>query len=192
MRNEKCRGGSRIFFRRGCTRLLLYFNTNKPHGFFCRIPVVLENRRSSQGGGGVRPPPRSAPEVNFSTTTSLYLVTLKIFESKKLLRRLLHEIQGKWGGRNFITVSRVNSRLITHPRIQRWIWNLQLPTVQLSSNKFINGLLGGDAWPGLPVKYIFLNFEYRTEISFVYMNFGRWSRILELLVHLYSLTESSH
>ena len=25
------RGGSRIFFRRGCTRLLLYLNTNKPH-----------------------------------------------------------------------------------------------------------------------------------------------------------------
>ena len=43
------RGGSRIFFRRGCTRLLLYFNTNKPH-FFCRIPVILENRRSSLGG----------------------------------------------------------------------------------------------------------------------------------------------
>ena len=45
------RGGSRIFLRRGCTRLLLYFNTNKPHSFFfCRIPVVLENRRSSQRG----------------------------------------------------------------------------------------------------------------------------------------------
>ena len=46
------RGGSRIFFRRGCTHILLYFNTNKPHSsfFFCRIPVVLENRRSSQGG----------------------------------------------------------------------------------------------------------------------------------------------
>ena len=28
------RGGSRIIFRRGCTRLLLYFNTNKPHSFF--------------------------------------------------------------------------------------------------------------------------------------------------------------
>ena len=28
------RGGSRIFFRRECTRLLLYFNTNKPHSFF--------------------------------------------------------------------------------------------------------------------------------------------------------------
>ena len=32
--DEVCRGGSRIFFRRGCTRLLLYFNTNKPHIFF--------------------------------------------------------------------------------------------------------------------------------------------------------------
>ena len=28
------RGGSRIFFRRGCTRLLLCFNTNKPHSCF--------------------------------------------------------------------------------------------------------------------------------------------------------------
>ena len=36
------------FFRRGSTRLLLYFNTNKPDSFFCRIPVALENRRSSQ------------------------------------------------------------------------------------------------------------------------------------------------
>ena len=31
---QEGRGGSRIFFRRGCTRLLLYFNTNKPHSFF--------------------------------------------------------------------------------------------------------------------------------------------------------------
>ena len=63
------RGGSRIFFRRGCTRPLLYFNTNKAHNFFCRIPVVLENRRSSQGGRGGdahprHPPPRSAPDLN--------------------------------------------------------------------------------------------------------------------------------
>ena len=58
------RGGSRIFFRRGCTRLLLYFNTNKPHSFFFgRIPVVLENRRSSREGGCAppAPSPRSAP-----------------------------------------------------------------------------------------------------------------------------------
>ena len=57
------RGGSRIFFRRGCPRLLLYFNTNKPHSFFfCRIPAVLENRGSSQGvAHPLHPPPRSAP-----------------------------------------------------------------------------------------------------------------------------------
>ena len=53
----RLRGGSRIFFRRGCTRLFLYFNTNKPRSFFfCTIPVVLENRRSSQGGEGCAPP----------------------------------------------------------------------------------------------------------------------------------------
>ena len=56
--------------RRGCTRLLLYFNTDKPHSFFfCRIPVVLENRRSSPGGGGrahpLHPPPRSAPVISW-------------------------------------------------------------------------------------------------------------------------------
>ena len=66
---RKIRGGSRIFLRRGCTLLLLYFNTNKPHSFFCcRIPVVLENRRSSRGGEGgahpQHPPSRSAPEIN--------------------------------------------------------------------------------------------------------------------------------
>ena len=66
LKTKQVRGGSRIFFRRGCTPLLLYFNTNKPHSFFsCRIPVVLENRRSSRGGGAhaLHPPPRSAPEV---------------------------------------------------------------------------------------------------------------------------------
>ena len=48
------RGESRIFFRRGCTRLLLYLNTNKPNSFF------LQNTR---GGGGhpLHPPPRSTP-----------------------------------------------------------------------------------------------------------------------------------
>ena len=60
------RGGSRIFFSRGCTRLVLYFNTNKPHSFFfpqntscIRKPQVI-----SGGWGGahpLHPPPRSAP-----------------------------------------------------------------------------------------------------------------------------------
>ena len=36
---KQCRGGSRIVFRRGCTRLLLYFNTNKPHFFFAEYQL---------------------------------------------------------------------------------------------------------------------------------------------------------
>ena len=63
------RGGSRIFFRRGSTRLLLYFNTNKLHSFFflqntscTRKPQVI-----SGGGGGanpLHPPSRSAPDAS--------------------------------------------------------------------------------------------------------------------------------
>ena len=79
------RGGSRIYFRRGCTRLLLYFNTNKPHSFFCRITVVLENRRSSQGGGGggdahsLHPPPRSAPDPGLNFNPGSFFFCLKAF-----------------------------------------------------------------------------------------------------------------
>ena len=47
---------------------LVSCSTSTPinHSFFCRIPVVLENRRSSQGEGGahpLHPPPRSAPGI---------------------------------------------------------------------------------------------------------------------------------
>ena len=35
----------------------------------------------------------------------------------KTLGRHLHQIQGNWAGRNFVTESRVNSRLITHARM---------------------------------------------------------------------------
>ena len=34
---------------------MLYFNTNKPHSFFCRIPVVLEAVGHLRGGGGGTP-----------------------------------------------------------------------------------------------------------------------------------------
>ena len=68
------RGGSRIFFRRGCTRLMLYFNTNKPHSFF----IFLQNTsciRKPQvisGGGAhpLHPPPRSAPEIHVNEVCS--------------------------------------------------------------------------------------------------------------------------
>ena len=95
------RGGSRIFFRRGCTRLLLYFNTNKPHSF-CRIPVVLENRRSSQGGGAhpLHPTPRSAPAVRDNTSKYILKENTrkekeKSFDIKKIsCRRASHLLLG--------------------------------------------------------------------------------------------------
>ena len=78
------RGRSRIFFRRGCTRPLLYFNTNKPHSFFCRIPVVLENRRSPRGGGVRTPctfpldPPLLKVILTLSPWTKSYDVTIQM------------------------------------------------------------------------------------------------------------------
>ena len=63
--NLYTRGGSRIFFRRGCTRLLLCFNTNKPHSFFWQnTSCIRKPQVISQGGGDahpLHPPPRSAP-----------------------------------------------------------------------------------------------------------------------------------
>ena len=81
-----------------------------------------------------------------STRTSLYLVRLKIFEWVKFHRRHLHQIQGNLAGRNFVTDWRVNSRLISHSRMQECrheseIYDYQ--QIQLSNNKFINVILGG-------------------------------------------------
>ena len=81
-----------FFFRRGCTPLLLYFNTNKPHFFFCRIPVILENRRSSRGGGWgahpLHPPPRSAPAKATRTTKSSQTLVDHVITN--LPRRVTH------------------------------------------------------------------------------------------------------
>ena len=72
------------------------------------------------------------------------MVRLKIFDWIKILRRHLHQILGNWTGTNFVTESRVNSRLIL--RMREWrdeseIYNCQ--RTQLSNNKFINGIWGG-------------------------------------------------
>ena len=83
-----------FFFRRGCTRLLLYFNTNKPHSFFfflqntscIRKPQVI-----SEGGGGVHPlhpPPRYAPDKGFCIISP----NLKFFEIKNFSYFFLHRI----------------------------------------------------------------------------------------------------
>ena len=66
---------SGIFLRRRCTRLLLYFNTNKPHSFFFwqNTSCIRKPRVISGGGGGAHPlhsPPRSAPELAQSSSAS--------------------------------------------------------------------------------------------------------------------------
>ena len=57
---NRSRGGSRIFFRRGCTHLLLYFNTNKPHSFFWfflqNTSCIRKQQVISGKGGGVCTP----------------------------------------------------------------------------------------------------------------------------------------
>ena len=59
------------FFRRGCTRSLLYFNTNKPHSYFflqntscIRKPQVISGRGGWGGAHPLHPPPRSAPVIS--------------------------------------------------------------------------------------------------------------------------------
>ena len=76
------RGGSRIFFRKGCTRLLLYFNTNKPHSFFggqntscIRKPQVI----LGEGAHPPHPPPRSVPE--YGSTWSRRRIPLSLFRA---------------------------------------------------------------------------------------------------------------
>ena len=56
------------FFRGGalgCTRLLLYFNTNKPLFFFWQNTSCIRKPQVISGGGGgaqpLHPPPRFAP-----------------------------------------------------------------------------------------------------------------------------------
>ena len=58
------------FNRRGCTRLLLYFNTNKPHNFFLQNTSCIRKPQVISGGGGahpLHPPPRSAPVTGDET-----------------------------------------------------------------------------------------------------------------------------
>ena len=53
----RLRGGSRIFLRRGCTRLFLYFNTNKPRSFFfAQYQLYWKTAGHLRGGGGGRTP----------------------------------------------------------------------------------------------------------------------------------------
>ena len=56
---------------------------------FCRIPVVLENRRSSQGRGGahpLHPPPRSAPVLYGFTCSCIVEIAIILEGNEKEMR----------------------------------------------------------------------------------------------------------
>ena len=96
------RGGSRIFFRRGCTSLLLYFNTNKPHSFFLQKTSCIRKPQVISGGCAhpLHPPPRSAPVTPWLCT--LFSV-LQLFHYKFITAFLFSEKGPKlpiqWSGK---------------------------------------------------------------------------------------------
>ena len=93
------------------------------------------------------------PGVAYFTRTSMYLVILKIFRWIKFLPRHLHQFQGNWGGRNFITTSWIHGSLrIQECRDEYEIYNYR--RIQPVNNKFIKGILGGYAWTGLTLVVI--------------------------------------
>ena len=87
---KHCRGGSRIFFRRGCTRLLLYFNTNKPHSFFFgRIPVVLD------------PPLHCTASLLVLQTDAISKIKNDILQKTGTTLNKTHPTKQKWTNNNF-------------------------------------------------------------------------------------------
>ena len=71
------------FFRRRCTRLLLSFNTNKPHSFFFA---------KYQLGGGVRNPcilPLDPPLQTKLTTKAVFPYILRFVVQERVNRRLM-------------------------------------------------------------------------------------------------------
>ena len=80
-----------FFFRTGCTRLLLYFNTNKPHSFFLQnTSCIRKPQVISRWGGGhpLHPPPRSTPDRNshLSTKATFFLPGTKKYPYSRELK----------------------------------------------------------------------------------------------------------
>ena len=59
-----------FFLGGGCTRLLLYFNTNKPQSFFLQNISCIRKPQVISGGGAhpLHPSPRSAPATCFTNS----------------------------------------------------------------------------------------------------------------------------
>ena len=76
------------FFRKGCTCLLLYFNTNKPHSFFLQNTSCIRKPQVISGRGGCAPPapPLDPPLV----TQKEYSLNLENHCSPVSLKLLFH------------------------------------------------------------------------------------------------------
>ena len=97
-----------IFLR--CIFLLLFFFWHLLFRY-CPSSVICTGRYCKKKREGIQNPTltgRSSLPQKYFKRSSLHLVRLKIFEWIN---------QGNWAGRNFVTKSRVISRLITHARM---------------------------------------------------------------------------
>ena len=86
--------------------------------------------------------------------TSLYLVRLQIFEWIKFLRGHLHQIQGNWDDRNFLTaLMYLKSTTTAVLSVYQWIL--------LSNNKSVYGILGGTlTWLDCNILFLLRNIMY--------------------------------
>ena len=90
-----------FFLGEGCTRLLLYFNTNKPHSFFfSRNTSCIRKSQVISGGGAhpLHPPPRSIHETSILSHCHIF-----------------HQIIG-FSGEN-----------LTYHIVQHNLWHVSLP-----------------------------------------------------------------
>ena len=99
LREWTCSGADPGFFKRGCTLLLVYFNTNKPHIFFWQNTSCIRKPQVISGGGrgGFAPsqsPPRSAPDAIDARRCSESLETSQIRTEERLKYSVVQEHLG--------------------------------------------------------------------------------------------------
>ena len=123
------RGGSKIFFRRGCTRLFLHFNTNKPHSFFFFAECQLYWKTAGHLGEGGRTPctlPLDPPLLHKILTwaTVLYIHGQVSVEMHKIpVKKIVNYFTSTW-----LTLSLVGCVL--------WVFYLMVPHYDGSTLKY--------------------------------------------------------
>ena len=115
-----CRGGSKIFFRRGCTCLFLHFNTNKPHSFFFFAEYQLYWKTAGHLGEGGHTPctlPLDLPLLHKILTWAavLYIHGQVSVEMHKIpVKKIVNYLTSTW-----LTLSLVGCVL--------WVFYLMVP-----------------------------------------------------------------